>query len=261
MNDMNFGSPLVRNGSQPLQDCPFPVYYQNIVYFIRKFAYEKNLNIVSQAIDETRIKTKLEQYYHWNGGIRMWLIYLPLFLGECPLLNYPETTISVEQELSRFINSSVNFPGHIFRFQFGLIPEPYNNNITNQGRAHSSNIAPYKYEGFLFRSEPEILLFKALRDTGIPIMPLPVVASNRPIFKRIEPDFILIIRGLMFVVEVDGNRWHRETPAAAHERLSHLQEEGVRIIRVSASECKFPDLAQQAANKILIKIQRILESR
>lgn len=92
-------------------------------------------------------------------------------------------------------------------------------------------------------------------------MPLPVVAFRGSRFKRIEPDFVIIHRGVTFVVEVDGDHWHQESPAAAQERLRHLEDEGVRIIRVSAKDCNSIDSANKTANDILSRIKRRLESR
>lgn len=137
---------------------------------------------------------------------------------------------------------------------------PLSDGITNQGRVHSANPAPIEYEGLRFRSNPEKLLFIALRDIGLLVMPLPAVISNQPRFKRIEPDFIIIHQGIMFVVEVDGERYHPESPGQAQDRLSHLINEGVRIIRVSADECKSLDSAKETAQKILSKIKQTLKS-
>jgi hypothetical protein len=141
-----------------------------------------------------------------------------------------------------------------------LVPRavPTPTGLTNQGRAHSRNPAHLEHNGLFFRSPPEVHLFEALVATGLPVMPLPVVTSNRQTHRRIEPDFVVVKCGMTFVVEVDGDRYHRETPAKAQERLRHLEDEGVRIIRVTASECLTPIGAANCAADILRRIGSML---
>ncbi|MBE9213769.1 hypothetical protein IQ247_14025 [Plectonema cf. radiosum LEGE 06105] len=186
---------------------------------------------------------------------------MPLSPGDWAAFGGKEERNIVVRELTELANTIVVSDAHVFTVRFGVIAVSPSTGITNQGRAHSANPAAIEHDGFLFRSQPEVLLFVALRDTGLPVMPLPVVASKEPRFKRIEPDFIIIRRGVTFVVEVDGDHWHPESPAAAQERLRHLEDEGVRIIRVSAENCNSTAKAKEAAKNILLRIERILESR
>jgi len=129
--------------------------------------------------------------------------------------------------------------------------------INNQGRVRSDNVAPRTFEGLLFRSQQEILLFKALRSSGISIAPLPVFTRGGKEYQRIEPDFVIIKEGVMLVVEVDGDTFHHETPAEAYNRTTMLENEGARIKRIKASECDTPEKAAVAAKGVLETLAKL----
>lgn len=126
--------------------------------------------------------------------------------------------------------------------------------LNNQGRVRSDRIAPLEHDGLLFRSEPEINLYKALKSLGVVFAPLPVFLQGGEIYKRIEPDFLIIKNGCMTLVEVDGYSTHHESPADAYERTYLLEKEGVRVIRIKASECLSDTEALQKAKDILSRI-------
>ena len=81
--------------------------------------------------------------------------------------------------------------------------------------------------------------------------PLPVFLRGGASYQRLEPDFVLIHKGVLVVVEVDGATVHRESPAEAHARTQGLQREGVRIERVSASECANRADADRCAERLM----------
>ena len=128
--------------------------------------------------------------------------------------------------------------------------------LTNQGRVRSDNLAPRQVEGLLFRSQPEIHLYRAFRSTGIVFAPLAVFIRGGQTYRRIEPDFVIIKDGLMMVVEVDGDTVHLESPQVAHERTSMLGHEGAHIERVNANECDTPDKAKQCAARLLQVLEK-----
>jgi hypothetical protein len=128
--------------------------------------------------------------------------------------------------------------------------------VNNQGRAHSQNIAKLEFEGLLFRSEPEILLYKALKATGIPLAPLPVFVRGGTAFSRVEPDFVLIKDGIVVFVEIDGAAFHKESPADAHYRVKPFQDEGVIVERVKAEHCNTPEKANQFAKQLADLIKK-----
>jgi hypothetical protein len=129
--------------------------------------------------------------------------------------------------------------------------------ITNQGRVRSDNIAARQHEGLLFRSRPEILFYDALKKAGIPFAPLSVVLSGGIRYNRIEPDFIIYKDGIMMIVEIDGDLYHLETPAAAHARLKFLLDEGAKLERVTASECDTPEQAREVVARVIATIDKL----
>jgi hypothetical protein len=123
--------------------------------------------------------------------------------------------------------------------------------VTNQGRVRSDNIATRSEDGLLFRSEPEVNLYKALKSLGVSFAPLPVSIRGGRSYKRIEPDFVVFKGGLPMIIEVDGDTVHLETPAEAHARTTMLMHEGAHIERVSSSECDTEQKAVQCATRLL----------
>src|SRR5262249_3271568 len=71
--------------------------------------------------------------------------------------------------------------------------------VNNQGRVRSDNVAPVMVDGLLFRSQPEVNLYRALRAAGICLAPLPVFVRGGEAYRRIEPDFVLVKDGLILV--------------------------------------------------------------
>jgi hypothetical protein len=133
--------------------------------------------------------------------------------------------------------------------------------VSNQGRVRSDNIPSRTMDGLLFRSQPEIFLYKALKASGVSFAPLAVFIRGGEKYKRIEPDFFIVKDGITLVVEVDGDTVHQETPAEAHARTTMLAHEGVRVERVKASECETQELANACAKKILQVIEKLKASR
>lgn len=120
--------------------------------------------------------------------------------------------------------------------------------VTNQGRVRSDNIASKQHQGLLFRSKAEVTLFTALTRAGLTVAPLPVFVRISKSYNRLEPDFIVIFKGLTFVVEVDGDTYHNELPAEADKRLIPLTHEGVEVRRIRAA-----DLESDAAADTVVK--------
>lgn len=133
--------------------------------------------------------------------------------------------------------------------------------INNQGRARSDNIAARQHDGLLFRSEPEILLYDALKGKGIYLAPLPVLVRGGATFQRLEPDFLVLHKGVLMLVEVDGASVHKESPAEAHARTQGLQRDGVRVERVQAKDCATKQAAERCAAKLIEALERYRELR
>ena len=133
--------------------------------------------------------------------------------------------------------------------------------ISNQGRVRSNNIASRELDGLLFRSQPEIHLYTALKAAGVSFAPLPVFVRGGDTYRRLEPDFVLLKDGLVMVVEVDGDTVHHETPAEAHARTTMLEHEGAQVEHVNASDCDTPEKARLCAAKLIAVISKVKASR
>jgi hypothetical protein len=127
--------------------------------------------------------------------------------------------------------------------------------INNQGRVRSDNIAARQHDGLLFRSPAEIFLYNALKAKGVFLAPLPVFLRGGATYQRLEPDFVLISKGVIMVVEIDGATVHRESPAEAHLRTQGLLHDGVRVERVAAAECATRQDADRCATKLVAALE------
>jgi len=124
--------------------------------------------------------------------------------------------------------------------------------VTNQGRVRSDNIASKEHRGLLFRSKAEITLFEAMQRAKLAIAPLPVFVRVGKSYNRLEPDFVVVYKGLTFVVEVDGDTFHRELPADADKRLIPLTWEGVEVRRIRAEEVATDAMADVVVKDLVL---------
>jgi hypothetical protein len=209
-------------------------------------------------------------YDNWNGGTDIWGLRLALDISLFGRLSSEErdsaATIITEVAAPFFAEFSND------RFwRATIVPKAAPNaqwreqaaaflsgtGITNQGRVRSDNIASRQVDGLLFRSEPEIHLYRAFKALGVTFAPLPVFLRGGSTYARLEPDFVVIKDGLIMVVEVDGDTYHKESPVEAHQRLAPLDHEGAKIERVRADDCNTPETAKACAAKLV----QILEKR
>jgi hypothetical protein len=133
--------------------------------------------------------------------------------------------------------------------------------VTNQGRVRSDNIASRECDGLLFRSQPEINLYNALKASGVAFAPLPVFIRGGQTYRRIEPDFVIVKDGIVMVVEVDGDTVHLETPAEAHARTTMLIHEGAHLERLNANQCDTPEKAVACAKFLIGLFDKLRTSR
>jgi len=133
--------------------------------------------------------------------------------------------------------------------------------VTNQGRVRSDNIASQEHLGLLFRSKAEIVLFEALTRARLAVAPLPVFVRIGKAYNRLEPDFVVVYKGLTFVVEVDGDTYHKELPAEADKRLVPLTYEGVEVRRVQAKDLSSADDADSVVRQLVDFMAKRKEAR
>lgn len=236
------------------------------------FAMEGNARLVA-ILAFGQISIEQTDWDNWNGGTAVYTLYLRI-----PVKLYAQVQAdlaAVTDELHNRISSlwSAHTSDWLGRVQ--ILPELSTDddwqdkarawlagdNITNQGRVRSNNIAPREKDGLLFRSQPEIYLYSALKDAGVTFAPLPVFVRGGKEYRRIEPDFVVVKDGLMMVIEVDGDTVHQETPVEAHARTMILEYEGVHIERVSASECDTPNGAAACALRLIQLMDKLKANR
>lgn len=133
--------------------------------------------------------------------------------------------------------------------------------VTNQGRVRSDNIASRQHQGLLFRSKAEVTLFTALCRAKLAVAPLPVFVRIGKAYNRLEPDFVVVFKGLTFIVEVDGDTFHRELPAEADKRLVPLTYEGVEVRRVRAADLTSDEAADVVVRELVDYMAKRKESR
>jgi hypothetical protein len=134
--------------------------------------------------------------------------------------------------------------------------------VSNQGRVQSTNVATIQENGLLFRSEPEVMFYRAAKRRGIVFAPLPVfLRGGPPPYCRREPDFVVIKDGITLIVELDGRRYHRELPAEAQQKLAFMTDQGAEMHRIEASNCLTDEDATRCVTEVIAKIDRIKKNR
>jgi hypothetical protein len=212
-------------------------------------------------------------YDNWNGGRYFYnlILHVPINLYPQIEASKKEISASVKEKIQVFLQGN----DHEVLSEIAIVPAVVDDpqwrekaaawlsgsKISNQGRVRSDNVAPLTQDGLLFRSRPEIHIYKALKATGVSFAPLPVFIRGGESYSRIEPDFVLIYKGITMVLEVDGDTVHTETPAEAQARTRTLQHEGVHVERIAASECDTPQKAKDVAEKVMNAFQKLKDAK
>ena len=232
----------------------------------RLFAQEGNAKLVS-VLSCAVISATQTGFDNWDGGTTIYTIYL-----EVPQAIYLEIRSELEdigKEVHKKIETFLHRYERTWIGDIAISPQLIESEswrqdardwlsgegISNQGRVRSSNIANRECDGLLFRSTPEINLYRALKSKGLTFAPLPVFLKGGREYSRIEPDFIVIKNGIILCVEIDGDTVHKETPAEANARTRILSNEGAIVERFQASRCDTAEKANALANKILDLIE------
>lgn len=215
-----------------------------------------------------------ESYYdNWNGGTTHYTLYLHVPINLYPQLesDLPEIENTILENAGVFLSNFDNDILSTVKIIPAVLEDPQwrdkasawlsGSKITNQGRVRSDNVAPLTADGLLFRSQPEIHFYRALKSEGVSFSPLPVFIRGGQTYSRIEPDFVIVHHGITMVVEIDGDTVHQETPAEAQARVRTLQHEGVHVERILASECNEPQKAIDAVKRILVAIDKLKASK
>lgn len=94
-------------------------------------------------------------------------------------------------------------------------------------------------------------MFTALCRAKLAVAPLPVFVRVGKAYDRLEPDFVVVYKGLTFIVEVDSDTFHRESPAEADKRLVPLTYEGVEVRRIRAVELETDEAADSVVRELV----------
>lgn len=219
---------------------------------------------------DCRIRIEQESYDNWNGGSKGWAIVCSLDAALYSRLAGDEVE-AAEGTVKEIANDFFRPYSHHFVEKVLFIPSSdyagewrtaanawlSGKGINNQGRVRTDNIASLEVDGLLFRSEAEINLYRALKRKGVTFAPLPVFLRGGASYARLEPDFLLLKDARVMVVEVDGDTFHRESPAEAHQRLLPLYHEGAHIERVAAKDCETPEKAIACAEQLLSILEKM----
>lgn len=212
---------------------------------------------------------------NWNGGTLGWGLRLAVDMGLFSRLSDSDRNEAAQLIRDVAVPFFADFEHHELE-KVLIVPKLVANpdwraeassylgggGINNQGRVRSDNIASRRCDGLLFRSEAEINLYRAFKALGVTFAPLPVFLRGGASYTRLEPDFVLLKDGVVMVVEVDGDTYHRELPVDAHQRLAPLDHEGAKIERVRANECQTPEDARTCAERLVqILDKRIAQGR
>ncbi|AFY31010.1 hypothetical protein [Calothrix sp. PCC 7507] len=223
---------------------------------------------------EANAKIENVDYDNWNGGTEIYHFYLtiPAYLFSQIVDERDKLENKILEKVSYLLNPymknwyvrSVSISPMLssddqWREKAKAFTE--GQGINNQGRVRSDNIASKFCDGLLFRSQPEIYLYQAFKILGVPFAPLPVFIQGGEHYRRVEPDFLIIKHGITMIVQVDGDTFHRELPAQAHERLTMLTHEGAIVERVSANECDTLEKAKQCASRLINILKKRKENK
>ncbi len=235
----------------------------------RLYAQRGQAREVAILADATPL-LKQTDYDNWDGGTYIYTLFLNISLEVYAQLSDEERS-DVENKLAEELAKMFRFDSSNDYLKsvriFAKVTQgdaqwrdkakawSAGQGLTNQGRVRSANIASKTIDGLLFRSQPEIYLYQALKKQGVSFAPLPVFLRGGETFQRIEPDFIVIKDGVVLHVEVDGDTVHRETPAEAQMRVAMLEDEGAHVHRIPASQCDTLEKADKSARNIIEKIK------
>jgi hypothetical protein len=229
----------------------------------RLFAYEGATATVA-ILSDARASIEQTDYDNWNGGTNFFtlFLYVPVALFAQTMARKSDIEGSVLDKSKLMLEQT---SGNNVLAGVRITPERTTDTewrekakawlagkgVTNQGRVRSDNIASRSCDGLLFRSQPEILLYQALKCVGVSFAPLPVFVRGGDQYRRIEPDFVVLKDGVFFVIEVDGDTVHQETPEEAHSRRTMLLHEGAFVERIKARECDTVEKAAASAKRLL----------
>lgn len=201
------------------------------------------------------------EYDNIDGGVNFWDISISVSIETYAKLT-KESRETIQQQVSEAARDMFqNYQGHHAAGGTSIVPAMVVvavANVNNQGGVNPEHPPHIKHDGLKFRSWAEVRLYKAFKQRDVTFAPLALFMRGNV---RREPDFFIIKDGFMMLVEVDGPDTHPEKPVEAERRLAPFRDEGVRVERVSASECDNDEDAKRCADRLLTKFERYRAQR
>lgn len=254
------------------EDFPFPL--DGFLSAVAAMLSARGEPAALEMLTHGNVEVHLADYDNWNGGTYTWGITIRLppkvyaALQEPAIKNAERAIGAAANEMFKddensgvgpvAVTASVearpNWRDEALHFLSG-------SGVNNQGRVRSTNVAARTEDGLLFRSEPEVLLYRALKATGVTFAPLPVFLRGGETYRRVEPDFIIYKDRLLLVVELDGGTTHLEAPVDADRRLAMFKHEGAAVERVPTSECDTEQKARTCAQRLLGLLDKLARQR
>lgn len=112
-----------------------------------------------------------------------------------------------------------------------MIPDnqsPPKDEISNNGRAHTQNVACIEHRGLLHRSVSECTMTEALARSNLLFAALPVLVEGS---SRVEPDHLIFHNGQVAFIELDGPTHLLIPPEKEEARVFRIKKEGFKVFR------------------------------
>ena len=123
--------------------------------------------------------------------------------------------------------------------------------LSNSGRAHTSNIASIEHRHFKHRSVSECYVTEAAVRMRILFAPLAVIGEG---MKRVEPDFLIFSNKKVIFVELDGPTHQSISVELEAARLARIKSEGFTVIRF-----KLPPINELSLEWAMNLLKEVLE--
>ncbi|MDX6609075.1 MAG: hypothetical protein QOF85_1000 [Solirubrobacterales bacterium] len=112
---------------------------------------------------------------------------------------------------------------------------------SNQGAGFDRTDAPHVWCGMRFRSHSEVEIAGALERADVDFLPNCMARQGKSANDRrnFEIDFLIIDKGRIGILEVDGSPWHPAKRAALeHRRDRRFRRDGCVVERFDSEECR-----------------------
>lgn len=141
-----------------------------------------------------------------------------------------------------------------------VVPDmiPVENDYSNNGHAHTQNIAHIWHRYFRHRTQAEARITEELAIRELTFSPLPVFSTKYQ--HRVELDFIVLQRSWSLIVEIDGDSHFDKSAFDEEERLRAFEEELIPKIRFRSPPTPNPIWAKTVVDRIEERFEKIIST-